>query len=252
MLRKIGLCLFPIVVCIAVTSSIYPVFSRLGLISGKTISYFASLIDIVIRVTAGLLTFLLIVHCSKQLKLNPPVIGNSKGLLMGLSVGFITSVLSGILYFLVYHPACNINLFSSKLIRIAFMNIGVATIEEICFRGGAFYFANEFWGISTALLVGNVPFGLMHLLNIFIGQQVSSTYAVGTAVLGVLFSLVYLRFGVLAAVICHWFWNVLLSLWLKMFELPSLAAIEGAWTTILAIILTSIFLFIYSKKATVA
>ena len=56
--------------------------------------------------------------------------------------------------------------------------------------------------------VGSIPFGLVHLIDKLVGKEVLAVRVIGLILAGLLLSLLYLHYGLWAAIGCHWIWNV--------------------------------------------
>jgi membrane protease YdiL (CAAX protease family) len=120
-----------------------------------------------------------------------------------------------------------------QLVRFV-ANVSPALVEEASMRAGVVQLLDTCYGSWAGLLGGSVPFGLLHIVSRLFGQPVSVAHVLGTTIAGLLLSLLYLRFGVGAAVACHWVWNSLASAWahyLGFAEHGGVREFEGAWQT---------------------
>jgi len=182
-----------------------------------------------------------------------PLVGSLKKLLLGILLGLATSMVSGLLYYAVYKPEISHNLpviFKQNLPLAATSNISSAVIEEAAFRGGLVHFIAAYWGQTAGLLGGSIPFGLAHLAGRIWGIPVDLLHVIGTAMAGLLLSLVYLRWGLLSAIGLHWTWNSLCLVWVRSFCLGQNGAIvfEGSITTTSVLVMISLALLFCCKR----
>jgi membrane protease YdiL (CAAX protease family) len=180
--------------------------------------------------------------------------GGWKGALLGLLAGFGVSLASGMLFSMTHGVSIDFHQVSHVSLRFA-VSIPSSVLEETAFRGGVVHFVATYFGGAWGLMAGSVPFGLLHLLNLFFGIPVDFSQMMGLFAAGLLLSLVYLRLGLIAAVEVHWIWNSLNGLWVGALALPSGTGqmiFEGAWTTtavLLGVCLFFYFLPVSSEKS---
>jgi membrane protease YdiL (CAAX protease family) len=131
----------------------------------------------------------------------------------------------------------------AELLRQCLFQTRPAVLEEIGFRMGAVTFAWAFYGAVGALIAGSVPFGALHLLNLFSGGAIDAHYILGTSVAGLFLSLVFLNFGLAASLAAHYVWNVFAAVSSR--HLPySQEELEGGPATLLVLVTASVFLAI--------
>lgn len=117
--------------------------------------------------------------------------------------------------------------------------IAPALTEEAVFRFGIVHGAHYLGGLTIGVAAGSLPFGLLHLINVYLGIPVDFQQVFGIVVAGVLLSLLYLKMGLWAAIGCHYAWNALANPWVKAMHLDAssgMAQFEGAWLTSVAIL----------------
>jgi membrane protease YdiL (CAAX protease family) len=95
--------------------------------------------------------------------------------------------------------------------------------------------------------MGAIPFGLLHLLNFASGDQIQWNYILGTTLAGLFLSLIFLRHGLMAAILAHYLWNVLASLSVEVFQIPQ-EVLEGGRGTYSALVVLCIWLSISLRK----
>ena len=172
----------------------------------------------------------------------PPRVGTFGGLLMGLALGMTASAAAG---FLVSMGADvqPIDGFWRAITpeRILGM-VNPAVLEEAAMRGGVVHILDARFGYLAGLTGGSLPFGVLHLAGALFGQPVSFAHVIGTAAAGLFLSLIYLRWGLLGAMACHWIWNVLAGPWTVALGLEGRGgtiAFEGAWQTTVVLLALS-------------
>jgi len=173
-----------------------------------------------------------------------PASGSLLGLALGIGLGMLVSLVSGMAYYGVYKPAIvgtTVSHIGERLPLSAIASISSALIEETAFRGGVVHFAAGYWGQTVGLLCGSLPFGLLHLSNRFWGIPVNLMHVLGTAMSGLLLSAVYLRWGLLSAIGLHWVWNSLCAVWIPLFcpGTGGVVQFEGSPTTTLILAMAS-------------
>ena len=92
-----------------------------------------------------------------------------------------------------------------NLMSIALVIFGAALLEEVIFRAIIFRFLKQYVGLITALALPSVLFSLLHFFNSNVGGWTSF---ISVALLGILWSLVYLiTQNVWATALNHAAWN---------------------------------------------
>ena len=112
------------------------------------------------------------------------------------------------------------------------------------------HFASVYWGSMWGVAAGSIPFGLIHIFGMFFGNPVTLQQVVGVSIAGGLLSLLYLRFGLISAIGCHWMWNSLCTQWVKVLGIPKQGGvqyIEGAWTTSIILGILYLLLLFFSR-----
>lgn len=181
-----------------------------------------------------------------------PKRGSSWGLGIGLTFGFLASLLSGLAFSWTSGHHVDFSQFSDNLGLKALGNIFPAVVEETAFRGGVVHFVSTLFSPSLGLAAGSIPFGVIHFFGVLFGNPVTIQHALGVSMAGLLLSLLYLRFGLASAFGCHWFWNTLCGSWVKALALPQSGGVqtfEGAWTTIIVLFALSFALWNTSRPA---
>lgn len=117
-----------------------------------------------------------------------------------------------------------------------------ALIEEVGFRFGIVVFALGFFGFFPAIIAGSIPFGLLHIMNFISGLPIDWLYIIGTSVAGLFLTLLFLNYGLAAAIIAHYSWNVLASVTANIFKI-SQVEIEGSLSTLAILTLFSCWLY---------
>ncbi len=183
-------------------------------------------------------------------KLQKPLIGNLRGFFIGLFVGITVSAFSGFLFQLVFSQSPDLSHFFSNYFNRLLGNITPAATEEIAFRFSLVHMISSLYNPAAAMLAGSVPFGLIHLIGRFFGQEVGPMHVIAVSLAGLLLSLVYLRYGLLAAIGCHLMWNSLSIQWVEAYALDLKSGsikFESASTTIAVLIVVNIFLFLSQR-----
>lgn len=172
-----------------------------------------------------------------ELLLPPVKIGSLKNFVIGLVFGLLLSFASGMFYGLIYETPLAMNQLSYNLPMRVLSNAYPALSEEIVFRGGIVHATTAMFGRLPGLAAGSIPFGLLHVINILLGQVVTLGQIVGVCLAGLMLGLVYIRFGLTGAVGAHWAWNFMLGGWLRTLQLPlgTSSYFEGAWSTCLVL-----------------
>lgn len=169
-----------------------------------------------------------------QIKLYP-VSGTSRfGPLYGTLVGLGASILCALAYARLTQNSIHMPPFQAALSTSWILSIFPSLTEEVVFRFGIVNAAAFLGGPWVALLAGSLPFGLMHLIGNVFGGNLELLQTLGVSFGGLLLSLVYLKWGLPAAIMTHAVWNSLSIPWLKGMYLDprtDMASFEGAWTT---------------------
>jgi membrane protease YdiL (CAAX protease family) len=213
-----------------------------GLAGGGTAGamLYAAVLVLGAAVTFGLLRWM-----AAARGIDPPPLGRPVGLGLGTGAGFVASIGSAALFYLVQRPRLADPPWTALRPLRAVANIGPAVLEEVAFRAGVVHVVATAWGEWAGLLSGSVPFGALHVLGVIFGRPPSLSHVIGVSAGGWLLSLLYLRLGLGAAFACHWIWNALASSWIRLFQLPKPwgeILFEGAWTTDLVLVLLCIAL----------
>ena len=213
-----------------------------------------SILYVLSGIVAGIGIYFFLKFIMNKVGIGLPHIGNFKGLLTGIAIGLVVSAASGVLYYLVNKPDLQISAFTEQINIRLISNISSAIVEELGFRGGIVHCLQMYYGKIAGMLGGSIPFGIIHLVGRILGQPVGVFHVIGCTLAGLLLSLVYMKFGLLAAVGCHWIWNSLCGSWVKVFSLPKKGGVqifEGAWTTCIVLIVVSSLLIalIYKKTS---
>lgn len=133
------------------------------------------------------------------------------------------------------------------LIEQIFFQLRPALIEEIGFRFGLVLLGFAFFGRNFGLLAGSLPFGVLHLLNFMSGQEVIWEYIVGTAIAGLYLSLVFMNYGLVAAIVAHYSWNVLAATSAQLYSFKQ-EQLEGGTGTLILLLLSSAVLLIQHRN----
>ena len=124
-------------------------------------------------------------------------LGNRKAVIG--SIAFCAVIV--LLYYIGSNTIGKINYREKILMFILFLSVGFT--EEITYRGILFdYYLGKMPAI-WATITSSIIFGCMHLLSI----QIGISGVIFVSFLGILFCLLYLRYGLLCAVFCHAFFN---------------------------------------------
>jgi len=198
----------------------------------------------------GILSSVFIYFIILKFNLSRPFLGGTKEFIRGLEIGLIASLFSGLLFGLFNKTGFQFNTFLDDIHLKMLANLGPSFLEEVGFRGGLVQSLGSLYGKVVACLGGSVPFGMAHLAGKLFGQPVGIMHVIGTMSAGLLLTLVYLKFGLFAAIACHWTWNSFCSSWIRTLSLAQKGGaqiFEGAWTTI-AVLLCISFLLMYFVK----
>ena len=176
--------------------------------------------------------------------------------LIGLLIGIFISCMSAYLFASSQVKIFNWSSFKKDVMYSAVSSIAPATSEEVVFRYGIVHgvtiLTNPFYGI----LAGSIPFGFIHFLNLFFHQNVSLQQVLSICIAGVLLSLIFIDFGLYAAIGCHFIWNTFSAPWVKAMGLDvvkEVSSFEGAPTTslTLGIVIFCLLLIRYNRLNTI-
>lgn len=204
-------------------------------------------LEIKIGVSAflGVLLFVglikLISFLARKAALPPSPWNSFRSVWVGIGIGFVVSGLSGYLYAQTQSKIINWSTFLTQLPSSSVASIGPATVEEAVFRYGIVHGTTYLSGSILGCTLGSVPFGLLHLINKLMGQNISLEYIIGVTLAGLLLSLLFIKHGLWAAIGCHWIWNSLANPWIKAMNLnktSGMSDFEGAFTTNAVLLLT--------------
>lgn len=133
------------------------------------------------------------------------------------------------------------------LLDQALFQLRPALIEEVGFRFGIVVFAVAFFGRIPGLIAGSIPFGILHLLNFLSGQPIYWEYIIGTSIAGLFLTLIFMGFGLVAAILAHYTWNVLASVSSEVFRIPQ-ENIEGGTPTLLVLLVLCAWVYFKLSK----
>ena len=190
--------------------------------------------------TAGFLWGYL--RMSRGLGVQPMRFGCGCSFLYGALVAVVVSGLAGLLFAAFTCGGVDWSAGGDKLAVRLMGNASPALVEEVGFRGGVVHLLAQYFGNWAGLLGGSVPFGVLHLVGRLFGHPIDLAHVVGVSLGGLLLAVLYLRFGLWAAVSCHWLWNTLCSTWVDVLSLPRKGGVqlfEGAWTTSVVLAIAS-------------
>ena len=207
-------------------------------------------------IAGGYVIYIFIGFIIKKSNILKITLGSIKSLLWGIFIGLIASITSGLLYYFTsstYVSETELSILSlifNENTGVRFIsNLSPAIVEELGFRGGLVHILNAQFGELAGLLGGSIPFGVLHIIGRIFGQPVGISHIIGVTFAGLLLSLLYLRYGLLSAIGCHWIWNSLVRFWVSILDLPKKGGIqvfEGSWTT--SVVLAALCIMIYFIK----
>jgi hypothetical protein len=113
--------------------------------------------------------------------------------------GVALSLVSGMLFAFSHGTGFSPREFAGHLYPNVTTQIPPALTEEADFRLGIVG--------AVALAAGSLPFGLLHLIDLFYGVPVDFSQVIGIVLAGLMLSALYLRFGLWAAIGAHYGWN---------------------------------------------
>lgn len=137
---------------------------------------------------------------------------------------------------------------ASMIGRQMLFQLRPALIEEIGFRYGIVALAGFFFGGPAGLIAGTIPFGILHLLNFNSGAGIQWDYIIGTSVAGFYLSVVFLKMNLGAAILAHYSWNVLASVFSVLWQIPQ-ERIEGAWSTLILLMIFSVGILLMPMRS---
>lgn len=218
--------------------------ARLVVSSAGRSAIYALVLVLGAAVTLALLRFL-----ASRSRSPMPVWGGAGAAFLGVGLGVSAVGLCAASHYLVYVPAFAPRIGSVLQPAALVASLGPALLEEAGFRAGIVHALGVRWGPVVGLLGGSVPFGLLHLAGVAVGRVPSAAHVVGVSAGGWLLSLVYLRWGLLAAAALHWAWNSLASNWARATQLKSLDTFEGLWTTVAGLVVLSVALHVQQSSS---
>ncbi len=171
-----------------------------------------------------------------------PAWGGPKALGMGLAVGALVSCAAGFAL-ISSAPAPEWSAFWQNIGPRLLGNLGPATLEESGFRGALTQTVLVLWGKTAALGASSIPFGVAHLLGMFFGKPLMLGHILGTTLAGLFLGVTYLRWGLGAAITCHYVWNLMGPGWAQVAGLapgPGVLALESAPATLAVLALASL------------
>jgi membrane protease YdiL (CAAX protease family) len=180
------------------------------------------------------ITLWLVNRLARTRQIPTPLIGPPPALAVGTGLGLLTATLASGIYFFVNRPRLASPLGPALRPEALISNLGVGALEEIGFRAGLVHTLYARWGVLAGLLGGSVPFGLLHILGFIFGRPPSAAHVIGVSFGGWFLSLLYLRWGLLAAAAGHWIWNSAASNCARVFGIK-LYQLESAWSSNVAI-----------------
>jgi membrane protease YdiL (CAAX protease family) len=219
------------------------IFSLAGEVLFKPVeTYKKSVAFALYGITSATLIMFFISYLCKKIGIQSPVVGSVKHLFAGMFFGAAATSLAGLLYLAVYRPRVSIDRFFADLNLQLIANISPAVIEETAFRGGVVHLIFEYAGAASGALGGGVIFGVAHLCGALVGRAVDLHLVLGASSAGLFLSLIYLRYGLGAAIAAHWLWNSFHGSWVGAFSIPirGARALEANWTTIIVFVLLSL------------
>ena len=165
----------------------------------------------------------------------------------GAILGLIAFLCSIVVLYISDHSTDFSKLELGSFLNNLFFQVRASTIEEVGFRLGIVGIASQVFNKRIAIILGSIPFGLLHLLNFLSGQEIVWLYIWGTAVAGLFLSVIFLRSGLWAAIFAHYSWNVFSSSFGRISTF-SQEDLEGATSTYLILIIMSAFLLYQDKN----
>lgn len=194
----------------------------------------------------GLLLFMLCSKVNNAFSIAPFKVYSSKENLWG--VLYATFVFTLSLIFAAVDTDWHFESFVfNKVFDQILFQIRPAIIEEVGFRYGIAGLIFAFFGLVPALVAGSIPFGILHMLNFLSGDPIYWEYIIGTTVAGLFLTLVFLRHGLVAAILAHYTWNVLASTSAEILRIPQ-EKIEAGYPTLIILAVVSVWLFWSNQK----
>jgi membrane protease YdiL (CAAX protease family) len=229
------------------------------ILAGTCISIFIApmspgLLRAILTATLGvifsLLLYSLIEFIFRKTSVNKIIGINLKNCFLGSMLGLTVSFFCGLGFFITHNYSIQwLMLVHNLHIRIL-NNISPALLEEIVFRHGIVHAGYIIFGEKIALLLGSIPFGLLHLIGIFFGQPVGVLQVIGISLGGLLLSYTYIEWGLGAVVGLHLIWNTFSVQWSEAFGIDiksGPAQIEGSISTIIVLALICLIFMINRK-----
>jgi membrane protease YdiL (CAAX protease family) len=220
-----------------------------SLFSLKNISNYRLKVSLYACIGLVISVIILSINSLEFKKLNVPamVIGDFTSFIWGLIFGLTISLSSGVIYGLINHHPMRMgklfNNFDTKLLS----NLYPAFTEEIYFRGGIVHLISHLFHSNWGLVIGSVPFGVIHVIRVLFGKKVTFSQILGISLAGLMLSLMYFRFGLIAAIVSHLMWNAIVLGWGQVYQIDNKHLennIEGSWSTCLILFIASLTLFI--------
>jgi membrane protease YdiL (CAAX protease family) len=87
--------------------------------------------------------------------------------------------------------------------------------EEIVFRGTLLNFYAQKNKKYLGLIISSLIFGLIHISNSMVGQDISFLYILYITISGICFGLTYLNFGIVVSISSHFFGNLMIDGFVK-------------------------------------
>jgi membrane protease YdiL (CAAX protease family) len=199
----------------------------------------------------SLLLFYFIEFIFRKASINKIIGIKLRNIFFGLILGLAVSFFCGIGFLITHNYTIQwLMLVHNLHIRIL-NNISPALLEEIVFRHGIVHAGYVIFGEKIALILGSIPFGLLHLIGIFFGQPVGMLQVIGISLGGLLLSYTYIEWGLGAVVGLHLIWNTFSVQWSEAFGIDiksGPAQIEGSFSTIVILALTCLIFIIYRNR----
>lgn len=116
--------------------------------------------------------------------------------------------------------------------------VATALVEEMLFRGVLFDYISKKISVYWGVFVIGCIFGLLHLINLVVGQKMEFMYIFNCICAGVFMCILYYEYGLLSSFMYHAFWNMIFSQ----------SVVEYKKMTGIILLLTGIVIFIFEKK----
>ena len=246
-LRYLGILVLPLFLIVAgeVLTKFTVVKIKLELVRSSMYASIGILISIGI--------YFILKYLFQALNLNPISLGRFSLFFVGLIIGAIVCLVSGIGYgYLNGYEMKVANLFTNLPMR-TIANIYPSLTEEFFFRGGIVEIIGQIFGRIWGLAAGSIPFGVLHVIGKLFGKTVTISQIFGITLAGLMLSLVYLKFGIWSSIGCHLAWNSLVGGWAQVYGIDNkevTTSIEGSWITCVVLIGVILFLICSLKPTT--